>query len=159
MSLITVKIADMQVTNNSEAVLVTYALGSCIAVVLHDPVCRAGGMLHFMLPQSRTDPVKAQHNPEMFADTGVPLLFEKMYSLGCRKPNIVVKVVGGAKIFNDHGVFEIGKKNYTILRKMLWKNKVMVTAEDVGGNKSRTVRLAVDNGQVFITSKGKKVEL
>ncbi len=51
MKLVTVDIADMQVSNEPDAVLVTYALGSCIAVMVHDPVRKASGMIHYMLPQ------------------------------------------------------------------------------------------------------------
>ena len=70
-------IADCAVTNNPEAVLVTYALGSCIAVTLHDNVSRVGGLLHLMLPESNLDTARAQSNPYMFANTGIPLLFNR----------------------------------------------------------------------------------
>jgi chemotaxis protein CheD len=156
---ITVDIADIQIANNAGDVLVTYALGSCIAVVLWDPVLKAGGMIHYMLPLSRVNPARAAENPAMFADTGVPILFEKMYALGCVKRNLVVKVAGGGKLYDDNGTFEIGKRNYTILRKMLWQNDVIVTAEDVGGHKSRTVRLFVDSGRVVVKSQYEESEL
>ncbi len=50
----------------------TYALGSCIAVAMHDPVAKVAGLLHYMLPESAIDAAKAQQNPFMFADTGIP---------------------------------------------------------------------------------------
>ena len=46
-----VGIADCQTSNDPESVLVTYALGSCVAVVIHDSSAGVGGMLHFMLPE------------------------------------------------------------------------------------------------------------
>ena len=159
MPLVTVDIADLATSKESDAVIVTYALGSCIAVVLYDPVRRAGGMIHYMLPLSSTNPDKAREKPAMFADTGVPLLFERMYSMGCEKKDLVVKVAGGGQLYDDHGTFEIGKRNYTVLRKMLWKNNVLIQAEDVGGMKSRTVRLWVADGRVVIRSAGGEEEL
>jgi chemotaxis protein CheD len=158
-SLVTVEISDFAVSNDSGATLVTYALGSCIAVIAYDPGLRAGGIIHYMLPLSRVNPEKARCRPAMFADTGIPLFFESLYALGSRKQNLVVKVAGGGCLHDDNGTFNIGKRNYTVLRKMFWKNEVMIAAEDVGGSKSRTVRLQVATGRVVISSQGQEEEL
>jgi chemotaxis protein CheD len=158
-NLVTVDIGDFKVTADPADVVVTYALGSCIAVMLHDPVRRAAGMIHYMLPTSETSPEKARTRPAMFADTGVPLLFHAMYALGCRKEDLVVKVAGGGALYDDNGVFNIGKRNYTVLRKMFWKTNVLVAAEDVGGAKSRTVRLHVATGRCTVSSRGEEVPL
>ncbi len=158
-TLVTVDISEIKVSNDRDTVLVTYALGSCIAVIVHDPVKKAGGMIHFMLPLSSASPEKAQAKPAMFADTGVPLLFESMYSMGCRKQDLVVKIAGGGALYDDKGVFNIGQRNYTVVRKMFWKNSILINAEDVGGQKSRTVRLAVDTGRVTVRASGEEYEL
>lgn len=157
--LITVDIADIKVSNDPNAVLVTYALGSCIAVVLYEPTRKIAGMIHYMLPLSSVSPEKAKESPGMFADTGIPLLFEKMYALGCTKSDIVVKVIGGGQIYDDNNTFQIGQRNYTVLRKMFWKVGVLITAEDVGSNKSRTARIAVGTGLVTVRSGGTEKSL
>jgi chemotaxis protein CheD len=159
MSLIVVEIADLKVSSNPTSVLVTYALGSCIAVMIYDPVVKAGGMIHYMLPLSEASPEKAVERPAMFADTGIPMLFHSMYALGCKKQDLIVKVAGGGALYDDHGHFAIGQRNYTILRKMFWKAGVMIAAEDVGGSKSRTARLFLDSGRCTITSSGEEIEL
>ncbi len=159
MSTLTVDISDIKVSANPGDMIVTYALGSCIAVVIHDPVRQAGGMIHYMLPLSETSPEKAKVRPAMFADTGIPLLFQTMYELGCQKKNLIVKVTGGGALYDDKGLFSIGKRNYTVLRKMFWKSNVLITAEDVGGAKSRTARLQVGTGRCTVTSQGEEVEL
>ena len=159
MSLVTVDISDLRVSAAPDDVIVTYALGSCIAVMLHDPVRKAAGMIHYMLPLSETSPEKAKTRPAMFADTGVPMLFHSMYELGCKKSDLVVKVAGGGALYDDGGLFNIGKRNYTVLRKIFWKANVMISAEDVGGAKSRTVRLHVATGRCTIASQGQEVEL
>lgn len=156
---LTVDIADIKVSNDPECVIVTYALGSCIAVMLHDPARRIGGMIHYMLPLSDTSPDKAKLKPAMFADTGIPLLFEEMYKHGCDKRDLVVKVAGGGALYDDKGMFNIGQRNYTVLRKLFWKNGVIIKAEDVGGAKSRTARLWVGTGKVTISSQGEEAEL
>lgn len=159
MSSVGVDISDFRVTDEPDDVLVTWALGSCIAVMVHDPVRRAAGMIHYMLPLAEAAPERARERPSMFADTGVPLLFHAMYALGCRKPDLVVKVAGGSTLNDDRGVFQIGKRNHAILRKMLWKAGILVAAEDVGGSKWRTVRLHVGSGRCTVTSPGEETEL
>ena len=51
-----VGIGEFAVSNEPDDVIVTHALGSCIAVCLLDPVARVGGLLHFLLPDSRINP-------------------------------------------------------------------------------------------------------
>lgn len=159
MANIVVDISDLKVSKDPEAVLVTYALGSCIAVAVHDPVGKVAGMIHYMLPQSSIAPEKAAERPAMFADTGIPLLFKTMYALGGDKARLVVKVAGGGALYQDSGMFDIGRRNYTMLRKMFWKNGIIITAEDVGGSKSRTVRLHVGTGQCTVSSQGQELPL
>jgi chemotaxis protein CheD len=157
--LVVVEIADIKISADPSATLITYALGSCIAAIVYDPVMKAGGMIHYMLPLSESSPDKAKERPAMFADTGIPSLFHSMYALGCKKPDLVVKVAGGGSLYDDHGHFAIGERNYTILRKMFWKAGIMIAAEDVGGAKSRTARLFVGSGRCTISSSGQEVEL
>jgi chemotaxis protein CheD len=152
MKLITIPIGGLEVTADREATLITHGLGSCIAVMTYDPGLKLAGMLHFQLPTSSLSPGRALESPGTFADTGIPLLFERMYALGSRKPSIQVKVAGGGTFHGDSGTFDIGKRNYTMMRKIFWKAQVLVAKEDCGGNRSRTARLFVDTGQTTIQS-------
>lgn len=159
MSLITVGMGELRVSDDQDSTIVTYALGSCIAVAVYDRARHAGGMIHYMLPHSSITPEKGLARPAMFADTGVPLLFEKMYELSCRKSDLVVKVVGGANINDENGTFEIGRRNYVILRKMFWKVGVAVVAEDVGGSASRTTRLTLATGKLTVRRSDQTTEV
>ncbi|MBZ5590872.1 MAG: chemotaxis protein CheD [Acidobacteriia bacterium] len=154
MSSLVVGVADCQVSNDCEGTLVTYALGSCIAIAIHDAAAGVGGLLHFMLPESAIDPVKAQANPYMFADSGVPLLFRTAYKHGADKRRLTVRLAGGAQVMDDKGVFNIGKRNYLAVRKILWKAGVLVHGEAVGGETSRTVRLEVGTGRFWLRTAG-----
>ena len=153
-NLMAVGVGDCKVSGASDSVLATYALGSCIAVAIHDPVAGVGGLLHYMLPESSLSPEKAGQNPFMFADTGIPLLFRAAYSLGAEKRRLQVWAAGGAQVMDDGGVFNIGKRNHLALRKILWKAGVMLGAADVGGTASRTVRLEVSTGRLWIRGPG-----
>jgi len=126
-----VGIADMKVSNQRGDVIVTHALGSCVGIAVHDPITAVGGLVHVMMPQGRMNPEKAAANPFMFMDTGVPAFFRELYDAGGVKARLVVKVAGGANVHNtDNDRFEIGKRNYIILKKILWKNSVLIAGED-----------------------------
>jgi len=147
-----VGISDLKISDNSGDILVTYALGSCICVAIYDPKVKVGGLLHFMLPDSNLDAVKAKATPAMFADTGIPLLFKSCYACGADKKRMVVKVAGGASILDDTNYFRIGQKNITAVRKIFWRNNVMIDGEDTGKHFNRTVRLDLSSGRCIIKS-------
>lgn len=153
-----VGVSDMKVSQNPEEVLVTYSLGSCIGVVIYDPVARVGGLLHYMLPESSLDKSKAEKNPFMFADSGIPVLFKSSYALGAVKQRMRVTVVGGAQILDQKGFFNIGKRNHMALRKLFFKNNVIVDYEDVGGNVNRTIRLEIKTGDIYLKTSGRGEE-
>ena len=151
-----VGVADMRISSDRKDTIVTHALGSCLGITVYDPVANVGGMLHVMLPQSAIDQAKASNNPCMFVDTGVPKLFVDCYKAGAVKERMVVKVAGGACIrgSDENDFFHIGQRNFTMLRKLLWKNGVMLESHDVGGNESRTLSMDMGSGEVTIKSNG-----
>lgn len=156
----TVGIADLKFASSAEDTIITYALGSCLGITVYDPVMHVGGMLHVMLPASTVNPTKAQTNPFMFVDTGVPKLFLESYKLGAKKERLVVNVAGGAAQKNeDEDQFQIGKRNILTLRKLLWKNGVIIKSEDTGGQVSRTMSLDVKTGSVTVRVNGTEVRL
>jgi chemotaxis protein CheD len=150
MTQIVVGIADCQISDKPDGILATFALGSCLAIAVHDPVAGVAGLLHFMLPESALDSNKALRNPFMFADTGVPLLFRKSFERGADRKRLIVHLAGGARMLDDEGVFNIGKRNYLAAKKLLWKNGIIINGEAVGGIVSRTVRLEVATGRFWM---------
>jgi len=144
----------MKVSDDPGVTLVTHSLGSCIGLAVYDPVAKVGGMLHYMLPESELDTKKAKTRPFMFADTGIPVLFKACYKLGASKGRMIVKVAGGAQVMDASGVFNIGKRNYAALRKIFWRNKVIIDGEDIGGTVNRTMRLSVATGELSLKVSG-----
>ena len=153
---IIVGVSDMKVSSNPDSVLITYSLGSCIGISIYDSVARVGGLLHFMLPESKLDEAKARKNPFMFADTGIPALFEAAYKRGAVKQRMKVVVVGGAQVLDQKGFLNIGKRNHMAVRKIFWKNKVMTDYEEVGGNVNRTIKLHIRDGEVWLKTSGRE---
>jgi len=155
----TVGMSDMRISADRDDVLVTYSLGSCIGVTLYDPGACVGGMIHCMLPLSKIDPVKAKANPQMFTDTGIPALIQGMLELGAQKKNLIAKVAGAAKLLDEKGMFKIGERNYIVLRKIMWKNNILIAAEDTGGTVARTLYLYMNSGKTVVRSQGQEREL
>jgi chemotaxis protein CheD len=154
LSSLIVGISDCKITRDADSVLVTYALGSCIAVAMHDPVTKVSGLLHYMLPESAIDANKAQQNPFMFADTGIPRMMDALRAAGGDGKRMVVRLTGGAQVLDSQGVFQIGKRNYLAARKILWKAGILIAAEAVGGEISRTTRLEVGSGRLYVREGG-----
>jgi chemotaxis protein CheD len=149
---ITISVSDAKVSNNSEDILATHSLGSCIGVCLYDHSTGIGGMLHYQLPESSMDLQRAKESPFMFADTGIKVLIDKILSMGANKKQIRIKIAGGAAMDNGPAGFDIGKRNYLALRKALWKMGMFVDAEDVGGTSPRSLYLRMADGTVTVKS-------
>ncbi|MFO7714236.1 chemotaxis protein CheD [Desulfosarcina sp.] len=151
---IVVGVSDMKASNDPQGTLITYSLGSCIGIAIHDPLVKAGGLLHFMLPESSLDPNKAAARPFMFADTGIPQLFKAVYALGGEKRRMRVIVLGGSQVLDQKGFFNIGKRNEMAVRKIFHRNNVVIDYQDTGGSANRTIRLNIQNGQTHIKVSG-----
>jgi chemotaxis protein CheD len=150
---LTVTVGDMKIGGSGD-LLVTHALGSCLGLTVWDPAVKVGGLLHAMLPLSSINPQKAQANPAMFVDTGVPLLIRALYERGAQKSRLVLKAAGCGNPLSKNEIFKIGERNYTVLKKLLWKNNILLESEDVGGSASRTVHFDVSTGRVQISTNG-----
>jgi len=151
---ITVDISDAKVSNNPSDVVVTYSLGSCIGVCLYDPATRVGGMLHYQLPSSKMDAERAKSKPFMFADSGMQVLLNKLISMGAQKKRMDVRLAGGATMATGPKGFDIGKRNYLAIRKILWSNGMFIDAEDIGGHAARNLYLDMSDGSVTVRSQG-----
>ena len=154
MTAVHVGMADCQVSKDQDTMLITSALGSCIAVLLHDPQARVAGLLHYMLPEAGLDPAKAAERPYMFADTGIPLLFRRAYELGAQKRRLRVWAAGAANVMDPNGLFQIGHRNQLAMRRILWRSGVIVEGTDLGGSLSRSVMLEVASGRLLLRTGG-----
>lgn len=152
MNSLVVGIADCQIIRERDCVVVTHALGSCIAVAVHDGVAGVGGMLHFMLPSPEL--VRTEGNPFRCAQTGIPLLLNRAYALGADKRRLSVYLAGGAQMMDQISHFNVGGRNHTAARQVLWKLGLPIAAERVGGNVFRTVGLDMRTGRFWVQERG-----
>ncbi len=148
-----VGIADMKLGKGPSTVMTTHALGSCIGLTIYDPVTSIGGLLHFMLPAPRDEDHSTVRGPAMFATTGVPALFMEGYKLGASKERLIVCAAGAAELMMSDSDFQIGRRNRTMLRKLFWKNGVVLAGEDMGGTDARTLSIDLSDGTVRIRTR------
>ena len=156
---IVVDMSDAKVSSDPDDVLTTYSLGSCVGVAMYDPVARVGGLLRYQLPDSGLDKPRARKYPFMFADTGMAILVKKLLAMGAGRKRMQVKIAGGASMSTGPQGFDIGERNYLVLRNLLWKNDMFIDSEDVGGTSPRNMYLNLGNGSVTVRSVGLEKKL
>ncbi|HOV80824.1 MAG TPA: chemotaxis protein CheD [Bacillota bacterium] len=156
---IQVGIAELKVTGQPNR-LITLGLGSCVGVSLYDPATKVGGLLHIMLPDSTQ--FNSIAKPAKFADLGIPLLVQEIKKYGGRVNGLQAKLAGGAQMFtglSDKLVLNIGERNINMARQTLKKIGIKIVAEEVGGNKGRTMILDTISGLVTIRVVGSQLKV
>jgi chemotaxis protein CheD len=132
-------------------VLVALGLGSCIGLALIDRRRAVCGLAHVVLPH--VDTARAG-TPGKWANTAVPALIDTMRELGAAG-RLEAVLVGGASMFGPAtGGLEVGQRNEAAVREELKARRIPVVAHDTGGNKGRTIRVAVDGGRVTVRVAG-----
>lgn len=157
-NVVKVGMADLKVAKAPD-MLTTLGLGSCIGLVLYDPVAKVGGMVHYMLPDSTQ--LKNNSNIAKFGDTGIRELLRQMIKEGASPQRLIAKIAGGACMFQVSGLSAIGNvgaRNTEAAKKILGELKIPLIAEDTGLNYGRTVELYCSTGDFVIKAVGKEVK-
>jgi chemotaxis protein CheD len=149
---IRVGIAD-SVVASSPSIITTYGLGSCVAVMLYDPVARVGGMNHFLLPVKKKR--SAENKVEKYSKSGIEDLIRKVIDLGGKKERLVAKVVGGANMFPTLAQNSIGKKNTESAIKVLKSHSIDIVGRDTGGTWGRSIDFYLSTGKTVVRSNRK----
>ncbi len=128
--------------------LTCLGLGSCVAVILYDPMTKIGGIVHVLLP--RAPPHNA--NEEKYADSGVRKLHSKMLEKGVVRDTMVAKLVGGAQMFSslNIAIANIGHENIREARSALRALGVRIVAEELEGNRGRSAVFDSSTGKVVV---------
>jgi chemotaxis protein CheD len=154
-----VGVSDARVSDQAADVLVTYALGSCIGVAIYDPNVAIGGLLHFQLPCASSNPAQAAEQPLKYADSGIRWLIAAMTRLGAQKRRMKVRIAGAARMLNDQGMFDIGRRNHAAIRKVMWDNGMFIDAEHIGGTAPRNMTFNIGDGSLLIKCDDRSFQL
>lgn len=156
---IIVGMADLNI-GKAPDIITTVGLGSCIGLTLYDPVTRVGGLVHYMLPDSKA--VSNNSNIAKFCDTGVQELLKRVMMAGANRRRLVAKIAGGAKMFavnQESNVGSVGERNTVAAKQILRQLGIQLIAEDTGLNFGRTVELHCDTGDFYIKAVKKPVKI
>ena len=148
---IMIGMGQIAVSKDPGHVLTALGLGSCIAVCAYDPVARAGGMIHVVLPSSAIG--RPDGGPAKFADQGVPRLIGEMEQQGSPRSRLRFAILGGANVLtctNHAAALDVGRRNADAVVAALQQHGFAIIADHVGGKVSRTVRLRVASGEVTV---------
>jgi chemotaxis protein CheD len=149
---VVVGISDMAVASSANVVLSTYALGSCVGVLVFDSHCKAAGLIHCMLP-SVGNRRNTNYTPCMFVDTGLPELFREMSGMRALRSRMSVALIGGASVNKAGGgksFFKIGEDNVAAVKSYCNRNSLRIVYEDTGGFTNRTVHFYIGKGQLTV---------
>lgn len=146
--------ADAKVTQ-SPGILTTIGLGSCVGIVLYDPITKVSGLVHIMLPYSNK--MSDNSNKLKFADTGIQILIEEMVKIGANPKRLISKIAGGAQMFSskiNSDIMNIGERNAIATKEVLGKLGIPIVAEDIGGNYGRTIEFYSEDGRLLVKTIG-----
>lgn len=157
--MIKVGMADLNVCTPPDAIT-TLGLGSCVGVVLYDPITKKCGMVHVMLPDSTK--IRNNENVAKFADTGISELIRRLVHMGVNRKSLVAKIAGGAQMFafkSNNDMLRIGERNVEATKLKLAKEGIKIISEDTGLNYGRTIEFYPQTGELYIKSVGKPIKI
>jgi chemotaxis protein CheD len=132
-------------TAQAGTILAAYGVGSCVVIVLYEPVKKIGGLAHILLPVGPDNHTK-------YPKGAISELLKKFERCGAELENIVAKIVGGSTMFEGFQQHAIGNRNVIQTREELGRLGIRIVAEDVFGNWGRTVIFDVSDGKVVVKS-------
>jgi len=157
------KIAGMGdvIFGKKDEVLITLALGSCIALVLYDDKRKVAALAHIMQPEPLSSSDKISKIGK-YVTTAIPYMITQLHKMGADIHNLKAKIAGGASMF----VYAIGSDNKTIGEKnvekaeqLLKKYGIPIVAKDVLGNIGRSVKFYVSTGELLIKTRNETYKI
>ena len=140
----TIGIAE-KIVSRSPDKLVTLGLGSCIGLVLFDPVRKVGGLVHIMLPNAPAG--SNAGNKYKFADTAIVEMIHLVLQAGAARHQLRAKLAGGAHMFNNMystDMMGIGKRNIEMCEKVLKENRITIASAETGGSSGRSIEFCCE---------------
>lgn len=145
-----VGISEYKIASSPDEVLQTYSLGSCLGLTLYDPKHCLGALIHCLLPDSSIAREEIQ-KPAMYVDTGLARLFNELKSRQSNPKDWILKAAGCGEpsdSLKDH--FNIGNRNFIMLKKILWKEGLMLSGKCIGGNTPKSLFLDMETGETQV---------
>ncbi|MHB8072230.1 chemotaxis protein CheD [Desulfosporosinus fructosivorans] len=147
-----VGIGEYVVSNAPDGFIKTFALASCVAVTVYNPLLHLAGMIHIALPKP-ADLEEAKLRPGYYATSGIPILIQKLCGeYGSKREDLQVKLFGGAVSLRPDDYFQIGLKNIKAVRDTLFGMDLKIVDAQIGGTIIRSIAMNVLTGEIEIAA-------
>lgn len=148
--MISIGIGEYAITDERQEIVVTHALGSCVALVLYCPKSKYTAMAHVVLPKRDSDFMRDSKKEAYFAHDIIPKLLDFFIEdQACKKHELKVMMVGGAQAAGKD-LFKVGERNVEEVRQILQGYNLNYDDSEVLGRYSRSVQIEVETGEVTI---------
>jgi chemotaxis protein CheD len=134
---------------SAEPCTISTILGSCVSVCLFDPVLRAGGANHFLLPLA----AKGALASPRFGKPATEQLVRRLVAMGCRQRDLRAKIFGGADVLGIPGRAPrdtLGAQNVGVATESLAELGIPVVGEAVGGTRGRKLIFRPGDGEAWV---------
>ncbi|QHJ01423.1 chemotaxis protein CheD [Xylophilus rhododendri] len=129
-------------------------LGSCVSIVLWDPLRRIGAMSHFLLARR---PAGCRQPSARYADDALALMATRLGALGVDLRRCEARIFGGADMFGRPpraGLPRIGLENGECARQLLSERGIAVHGEHLFGSAYRVIVFEPGSGAVWLRHGG-----
>lgn len=145
-----VGIGEYAISTKEEDVIKTFALSTCVGIVVYDVEKKIIAMAHVLLPKT----TKGSEDNKMakYADTAIYNLFREMkMKHNCNERHFKVTLFGGIDSKGDD-IFKIGEKNIAVIKGILSKMNIRYDSTNTGGRFSRTITAYASSGEIDLKS-------
>jgi len=125
---------------------ISTVLGSCISLVLYSPRLQLGAMCHTTMPSGTAQ------DPGKYTDQTIEYLLAEFQRRGIKPRETVVKLFGGADMFNskeNQRIGTVGGENVRSAMATLARAGFEPMVSDVGGPQGRKLLFYSDSGHVL----------
>ena len=127
------------------SVSISAVIGSGVSICIFDRKKRIGGMNHFILPYIA---IKGK-TTALYGNVATTALINMMLARKASIKFLEAQIYGGA-YHPEKNNKAIGRENIEIAEKILLKNQISITSQDVGGEKGRKVVFNTNTNEVAI---------
>ncbi len=129
--------------------IISTVLGSCISVTMFCPQRHIGAICHAVLPEEGS-----AREAFRYVDSSILAMVKGFDRYGIPRSRIEVKLFGGADMLKTDTVNgrdgTVGKKNIEIAMQVVERERLRITASDLGGSHGRKIFFNTRNGEILL---------
>jgi chemotaxis protein CheD len=147
-----VGIGEYIISTNNEDIVKTFALSTCVAMVIYDQNKKILAMAHVLLPNASTDVDDEAHRTAKYADRAVYNVINEMkLKYNCNLKDFKISLYGGVDSEVEDR-FKVGERNLAVIKEILNDMNLRYEIVNTGGRVSRTLIAHTATGEVEVKS-------